>query len=231
MILFKNPGRWHGPLLVLGALALTACVSNEDDTTYSRLNQTPSATPRVPVEAGDVVIAGQDFAHAIRDLPEIANAPKPPLVQFTGVTSIVGPEPVDTANYTSLLRDRLVVGTYQKLRFVERELPPLIVPSSKKVKSHKDLPPPVEVHSDPDFQILAELRGRSKDDLYKLQIQLVDFHTGTVLYDGLYHIRKEMEPMAPDPSNPTDGPNAANSVGGTPSYPPPSAETGAPAQR
>ncbi len=61
-------------------------------------------------------------------------------------------------------------------------------------------PPPVEVNSDPDYQVLAELRGNFDEDFYKIQIQFVDFHTGEVLYNGLYRIRKEQQapPPAPD---------------------------------
>jgi hypothetical protein len=222
MISFKHvEGGMHwrrGAALAVGVMALTACAGVQDDTTNSRLAQAPDAKTRVPIEAGDVVIAGQDFAHAIRDLPEVTNAPKPPLVQFTGVTSLVGPEPVDTDAYTDLLRDRLIVGCGLKLRFIEHQLPPLVVAPKKKIKSHKDLPPPVEVQSDPDYQVIAELRGKSDSDLYRLQIQFIDFHTGAIIYDGLYHIRKEAGDAPVDP-------NAAPQGGAPP--PPQSAETGA----
>jgi hypothetical protein len=227
MILIKMTSearQWiRGGALVAGALALASCIAADtDDTTNSRLIQSQQPNSRVPVQAGDIVIAGQDFAHAIRELPEVANAEKPPLVQFTGITSIVGPVPVDTDDYTNLLRDRLVVGTYQKLRFVERELPPLVTPKSKKIKSHKDLPPPVDANSDPDYQVLAELRGKSDGDLYRIQIQFVDFHSGAILYDGLYSIRKEAVGANPEGNGTGDNtqpPPAATT-------PPPSAETG-----
>jgi hypothetical protein len=122
------------------------------------------------------------------------------MVQFTGVTSIID-KPVDTEPYTELLRDRLLLLTREKLRFVERTLPPLITSASKKVKSKKDIPAPVAVSSDPDYQVLAEMRGRTEDDYYKIQIQFVDFHTGEVLFNGLYRIRKEIppEPIAAPP--------------------------------
>jgi len=185
-------------IISAGALALAACATTPvDDTLNSRLTQPGSPTAEVPIDAGDIAIAGQYAAHSIRDLPQVINAPKPLLVQFTGVTSIIN-GPVDTQPYTDLLRDRLVVGSHEKLRYVEHELPPLVLAKPKKIKSKKDLPPPVEVNSDPDYQVLAELRGNFNDDLYKIQIQFVDFHTGEVLFNGLYRIRKEM----PSPSSP-----------------------------
>ena len=186
----------RGTILVAGAWALAACATTPvDDTINSRLTQ-PVATTQVPIDASDIAIAGQYASHSIRDLPQVADATKPLLVQFTGVTSIIN-GPVDTEPYTTLLRDRLVVGSHEKLRYVERELPPLILAKPKKIKSKKELPPPVEINSDPDYQVLAELRGNFTDDFYKIQIQFVDFHTGEVLFNGLYRIRKEM----PSPSD------------------------------
>jgi len=202
MIFFKTAARKvnRGILLLMGALALAAC-STTNETANSGLAQPGGAAAEPLIEAGDVAIAAQYAAHAIRDLPQVADAPKPMMVQFTGVTSIVT-GPVDTEPYTNLLRDRLLVGAHDKLRYVERELPPLILAKPKKIKSRKDLPPPVEVNSDPDFQVLAELRGNFNDDFYKIQIQFLDFHTHEVLFDALYHIRKEM-PSEPPPVNPT----------------------------
>ena len=187
-------------LMTVGALALTACATTEtDDTTNSQLVQPAGAVPEAPIEAGDVAIAAQYAAHAIRDLPQLADITKPALVQFTGVTSIIN-GPVDTQPYTDLLRDRLLVGSHSKLRFIERELPPLIITPTKKIKSRKELPKPIEINSDPDYQVLAELRGNFKDDFYKIQIQFIDSHSGAVLFNGLYRIRKEMQSEQFDPA-------------------------------
>jgi len=186
----------HGVALVGGALALGACATTStDDTTNSQLTQPAGSAPEM-IEAGDIAIAGQDFAKSIRDLPQVAGASTPPMARFTGVTSIVtGKMPVDTAPYTNLLRDRLVLGCREKLRFVERQLPPLVITPAKKSKKK---PEPAPAAADPDYQVLAELRGSHDDDFYKIQMQFVDFHTGQVLYNGLYHIRKE---VAPPPSD------------------------------
>jgi hypothetical protein len=196
---------------VLAALTLVvaACAAvDTDDTTGSMLTQsppTPGAPPRQPTDANDIVIVGQLVAHSIMDLPAVADAATPPLVQFTGVTSIIsGPVPVDTDPYTELFRDRLLLLTREKLRFVERTLPPLILDTPKKSKKKKA--PAPEVTADPDYQVLAEMRGRTKDDLYKIQVQFVDAHTGEVLFDGLYRIRKEEAPAPPEatPVAPSD---------------------------
>ncbi|HEY0256750.1 MAG TPA: hypothetical protein VGC39_04840 [Candidatus Methylacidiphilales bacterium] len=182
----------RGAILAAATSLLAACATTPvDDAVNSRLTQPADPAAQVPIEAGDIAIAGQYAAHSIRDLPQVANSPKPLLVQFTGVTSIIN-GPIDTDAYTTLLRDRLVVGSHEKLRYVERELPPLVLAKPKKIKSKKDLPPPVQVESDPDYQLVAELRGNFTDDLYKIQIQFTDYHTGEVLFNGLYRIRKEM---------------------------------------
>ena len=107
------------------ALALAACAP-VDDSIGSRLAQPPAGAPKPkPVEAGDIAIVGQEVAHSIMDLPVVAGASVPPLVQFTGVTSIID-KPIDTDPYTELLRDRLLLLTREKLRFVEHTLPPYV---------------------------------------------------------------------------------------------------------
>lgn len=205
------------PGLAAAAVVLTlAACAPVDDTLGSRLTQSPAGTePQKPTEAGDVAIAGQQFAHSVMDLPEVANATTPPMVQFTGVTSIVD-KPVDTDPYTELLRDRLLLITREKLRFVERTLPPLVI-APKKGKSKKDVPAPVAISTDPDYQVLAELRGHFEDDFYKIQIEFVDAHTGQVLFNGLYRIHKEAQ-AAPDPNAPPPvvDPSAPAAVMGTP---------------
>jgi len=198
MILFQIVAgmKKFGRNLTIAAFALTlAACAPVDDSIGSRLAQPPAGTPpQKPAEAGDIVIVGQEVAHSIMDLPVIADASIPPLVQFTGVTSIVD-KPIDT---------RL------KLRFVEHTLPPYVPPSKK---SKKAPPQPVENTTEPDYRILAELRGHAEDEFYKIQIEFVDIHTGEVLFNGLYHIRKEASDQpppepSPEPSGDTQTPPA-----------------------
>jgi len=221
----------RGIALAAMTLVLAAC-AEVDDTTGSRLTQPPpGAEPHKPVDMGDVAIVGQEVSHAIMDLPVVANATTPPLVQFTGVTSIIN-GPVDTEPYTNLLRDRLLLLTREKLRFIERTLPPLVVTQPKKSKKKKASPTP-EASTTPDYEILAELRGKFDDKLYKIQIQFTDAHTGDILFDGLYRIHKEvpdeasipvqstepMEEAAPAPPAappPTPDPDAQPAGTGTP---------------
>lgn len=202
------------------ALAMVACAGEVDDTTGSRLSQPPPGSPIVkPTPAGDITIVGQEVGHAILDLPEVANAAVPPLVQFTGVTSIINsPVPIDTQPYTDLLRDRLLLITRLKLRFYEKTLPPLVTSSSKKGKKKPAAAAPEQNTTNPDYQILAELRGRYDADLYKIQVEFVNVQTGDVLFNGLYSIRKEAQAE----SQPAD-----TSGGGDTSYqqlPPPEAQ-------
>jgi len=208
MILFQIGAVGRNFTIAAFALALAACAP-VDDSIGSHLAQAPAGTPpQKPLEAGDIAIVGQEVSHSIMDLPVVVGAPVPPLVQFTGVTSIID-KPIDTDPYTQLLRDRLLLLTREKLRFVERTLPPLVIGPSKKAK--KAPPQPVENTTEPDYQILAELRGHAEDEFYKIQVEFVDIHTNEVLFNGLYRIRREasLEPVpnpSPEPSGDTQEP-------------------------
>ena len=153
------------------------------------------------------------------DLPAVSGAAVPPLVQFKGVTSIVD-QPIDTDPYTELLRDRLLLITREKLRFVEHTLPPY-VPG----KHHKADAQPPQNTQNPDYEILAELRGHATADYYRIQVEFVDVKTGEVLYNGLYKIRPESGEQASPPSAPESG----QSTQAAPQAPPvPSSDVEAP---
>jgi hypothetical protein len=226
MILFQMAAgkKQFGRNLTLAALALTlaACAPMEevDNTTGSRLAQPPAGTPpQKPVVAGDIAIVGQEVAHSIMDLPAISGAAIPPLVQFMGVTSIID-KPIDTEPYAELLRDRLLLLTREKLRFVERTLPAYVPPSKKGKKKAAAQSQPVQNTTNPDYEILAELRGHADDEFYKIQVEFVDVHSKEVLFNGLYRIHPEAS-VAPAPeavSDPSPEPPHESS-GNTP--PPP----------
>ena len=205
------------------ASALASCAP-VDDTIGSTLVQPPPGTEQQkPVDAGDIAIVGQDVAYAIMDLPAVANATSPPMVQFTGVTSIID-QPIDTSPYTQLFRDRLILLTREKLRFQERTLPPLII----KKKGKEETPPAAASTGDNfDYKVLAELRGRAEDKSYKVQVQFIDAHSGAVLFNCLYRIAKE---AAPEPAGEDDtggsAPSTEDNTGGAP--PPAQDNNGAP---
>ena len=186
----------RGLLLSAVAIALTGCPDNGP--THPAQPQVDATTGQPIIEAGDIALAGQLVSHSINDLPEIASASKPPLVRFSGVTSALN-TPVDTLAYTNLLRDRLLLLTREKLRFVERELPPL---TPHHVKHSKDVGGPIDVDTDADYRITAQLRPDSSDDTYLILIQLVDLHSGQDAFSGLYRIRRE---MPGSDSGPTEG--------------------------
>lgn len=198
-------------ILVAGALTLAACAmmnDDEDSVVGSHLAQPTAGTPLPkPIEAGDITIVGQEVAHAIMDLPAVSGASVPPLVQFTGVTSIID-QPIDTEPYTDLLRDRLLLITREKLRFVEHTLPPY-VPGKK---HHKEQQQPVQNTDNPDFEILAELRGHATADFYRIQVEFVDLRTSEVLYNELFRIRPEggelPPPQAPESTDSNQPPPA-----------------------
>ena len=200
---FLRPSLAGQIALAAGVLALAGCASEDvDDTTGSRLEQPavqPGAPPEPPIEAGDIAIAAQEFSHSIRELPQVANDTTPALVRFNGVTSIVKDKDkqiadIDTTPYTTLLRDRLLLGDREKLRFVERQLPPFSAPHKKGHKDDDEEPVGDIGTGDPDYQVLAELRGRVDADYYRIQMEFVDIHNGSVLLNQTFRIRKE----APD---------------------------------
>ena len=197
MILFQNSVQSkkiaRNLTLTAFALALAACAPvDENDAIGSHLAQPPAGVPvPPPIEANDIAIVGQQVASGIMNLPAIADAPVPPMVQFTEVTSIMD-KPIDTEPDTQLLRDRLLLLTREKLRFVERTLPPLVLKKGKKAVTQ-----PVAGISEPDYEILAELRGHVDAEFYKIQVQFVDIHSSQVLFDGLYRIRKEAVDQPP----------------------------------
>jgi PBP1b-binding outer membrane lipoprotein LpoB len=195
--------------LVACALALAACAGDNDerDAMGSHLQQPPAGTRRpAPVDAGDIAIVGQDVAHEIMQLSPIASASVPPLVRFNGVTSIINP-PIDTEPYTDLLRDRLLLLTRAKLRFVEHTLPPYVPGDHKK---HSSLPS--STGGDAQYQVLAEMRGQADADAYKIQIEFVEIASGDILFNETYRVAKEAgsqpdadqytSPMAPPPQQP-----------------------------
>jgi hypothetical protein len=221
--------------VVACALALFGCASENDerDSMGSRLYQPPHGTRRPPpTDAGDIAIVGQDVAHSILQLPVVADASTPLLVRFNGVTSIINP-PVDTEPYTQLLRDRLLLLTREKLRFVEHTLPPYVPGGHKK---HADSG---GGDSSADYEVLAELRGQAKAPSYKIQVEFVEIGSGTILFNQTYRVAKESDDSQPDadaytppmaPQNPQQAPPPApkpqdnsdsNPYTGDPNKPPP----------
>jgi hypothetical protein len=194
-------GGWRGLSWGAAALALAGCATTiNDDVSKSRLAQ-PVADEhgQAITAAGDIAIAGQMVSHSIMDLPEVADATVPPLVQFRGVTSVIN-GPVDTEPYTDLLRDRLLLITREKLRFVERQLPPLHAHKGK----HRTEGGSIDVDTDAAYKILAELRGEYGSDTYLVQIQFIDIHSDQILFNGLYSIRREEEDTPPAPTVTTE---------------------------
>jgi hypothetical protein len=224
MILFQMTAgmRQFGRNLTIAAFALTlAACAPVDDSIGSHLAQPPAGTPpQTPIDAGDIAIVGQEVAHSIMDLPVVASAPIPPLVQFTEVTSIID-KPIDTAPYTELLRDRLLLLTREKLRFVEHTLPPYVPPTKKGKKQAS--PQPTQDTENPDYQILAELRGHAEAEFYKIQVEFVDIRSNEVLFNGLYRIRKEAATLEAVP-NPVPEPSGDSQAPPPPQPQPPASD-------
>jgi hypothetical protein len=181
---WRQLDRWkNGVFLGAAAVTLAGCASTVSMPTQPEVD---AATGQTIQEAGDIVIVGQLVSHSIMDLPEISGASVPPLVQFAGVTSAIN-GPVDTGAYTDLLRDRILLLTREKLRFVERQLPPL----GSGHKHHGSLP--LDVNTDADYRLTAVLRGNFDDDTYLVQVAFNDLRSGTVPFSGVYRIRKEAQ--------------------------------------
>jgi hypothetical protein len=161
------------------AVALTACAGG---TPALPLPQADASGQPI-LAAGDVAIAGQEAAHSIMDLPEVNDAKVPPLVRFDGVHSRLA-QPIDTEPYTGLLRDRLLLITREKLRFVEHTLPPL--------HGHKT-GSSAEGQGGADYAVTATLSADATPTSYLIRIQFVELHSGNSVFSGLYRINPEEE--------------------------------------
>jgi hypothetical protein len=179
-------------------LALAACASVPNEPPLPQMDA--AGEPILP--ADDVAVAGQEASHSIMDLPEVAQATVPPLVKFEHVTSALA-APIDTEPYTDLLRDRLLLLTREKLRFVEHTLPPLHGKKGKKGAGVSG--------GNADYEITAVLGPDAGPDTYLIRIEFVDLHTGQPIFSGLYRIRPEAQP-APEP---VESPAAATGIEST----------------
>jgi hypothetical protein len=235
--MFMRPSSMGRIALLSGVVALAGCASEDiDDTTGSRLQQPavePGTPPVPPIEAGDIAIAAQEFSHSIRELPQIASDTTPALVRFAGVTSIVKDKDkqitdIDTSPYTTLLRDRLLLGDREKLRFVERQLPPLSVPHKKGHKDEDEEPAGDMDSGAPDYEVLAELRGHVDSNFYRVQMEFVDIHSGSVLLNETFRIRKEAGDSGGEQMSDQDVPPQAAPQAAPVAAPTNSAETGVP---
>jgi hypothetical protein len=234
---FLRPSMVGQIALAAGVLALAGCATEDvDDTTGSHLEQPPvqpGAPPEPPIEAGDIAIAAQEFSHSIRELPQIANDTTPALVRFTGVTSIVKDKDkqiadIDTSPYTTLLRDRLLLGDREKLRFVERQLPPFSAPHHKGHKDDDEAAAGDIGTGEPDYEVLAELRGRVDADFYRVQMEFVDIHSGAVLLNQTFRIAKEASNSGGEQMSDQDVPPPPAPQAVPVAQPAQSAETGVP---
>jgi hypothetical protein len=195
------------------ALALAGCASQPMHPVQT--SEVDTVTGLTVISAGDIAIVGQLVSHSIMDLPEVAGASKPPLVRFAGVTSQIN-GPIDTGIYTALLRDRILLLTREKLRFVERQLPPL-----GSHKHHKG-GGPLDVDTDADYKIAAQLRGNYGDDTYLVEVEFEDIHTGESLFTGSYRINREQEPSPTETPQPIGNPDIQQSgIESTEPNPPP----------
>jgi hypothetical protein len=189
---------WSRVVLPAAAtLALAACASVPNAPPLPQMDA--AGEPILP--ADDVAVAGQEASHSIMDLPEVSQAQVPPLVKFEHVTSKLG-TPIDTEPYTDLLRDRLLLLTREKLRFVEHTLPPLHGKKGKGAPSGGGAA---------DYEITAVLGPDAGPDTYLIRIEFVDLHSGQPIFSGLYRIRPEAQP-APEPA---ESPAAATGIEST----------------
>jgi hypothetical protein len=197
---FPTNFSWWGrtTLFAAAVLSLAACASVPNAPPLPQMD----AAGEPILEADDVAIAGQEASHSIMDLPEVSQAQVPPLVKFEHVTSAL-PTPIDTQPYTDLLRDRLLLLTREKLRFVEHTLPPL---HAKKAKGA----PPASSGS-ADYEITATLGPDAGPDTYLIRIEFVDLHSGQPIFSGLYRIRPEAQPAL----EPAENPAAATGIEST----------------
>lgn len=182
-------------LIAISSLFL-GCASQSPSVQYVD----PNAQGKVAgtgIESQDINAAGLQAAQSIINLPQIANAEKPPVVLIEPVTN-KSSSPIDASLYTSVLRDALLNNSGGKVRFLDRDY-------SDTNKKEQAMIQSGEVTGSNgnrsaltyDYILTAELQGigmsnsQGQSDYFRLAFKLVDRKTDLLLWTNAYQIKKE----------------------------------------
>jgi hypothetical protein len=151
------------------------------------------------LESQDIVAAANKAAASIVNLPQIAQAPTPPIVLITPVVNRSA-APVDTDLYTTKLRGILMSYAPDKVRFLARDVGFETSKREEQLRAQGEVRAgrPRSAHTY-DYILTAEVRGISaagggaQSEYYLVAFKLVDYDD-LLVWENQYEVKKEGRP-------------------------------------
>jgi PBP1b-binding outer membrane lipoprotein LpoB len=177
-------------------LFLAACANGPKPVSYVDPNA-QGTVAGTGIESQDVKAAAAKAAQSIVLLPQIASAPKPPIILIAPVINRSS-TPIDGSLYTSILRDQLISSAAGKVRFIDRDL-------WEQNKKEQQMLDSGEVTGGSgkraaltyDYLLTAELQGiglsnsQGQSDYSRVAFKLLDRKTDILLWTDAYEMKKE----------------------------------------
>lgn len=182
-------------LVAVAVVALTGCSTTPKPVKYIDPSS-PGSAAGTGIESQDIGAAAQKAAQSIVNLPQIAQAPAPPIVLMTPVSNHSS-SPVDTELLTVKMRGILMQYGGSKVRFLARDV------GWGQNKTEVDLRKTGEVQQGParnaatyDYLLTAEVRGisssndRGRSEYFLVAFKLVDFND-MLVWENQYEVKKQ----------------------------------------
>ena len=201
MKLLSSTGRIAVPTAVpiaislFGIVLLAGCADSPQPAHYVD----PNAQGQINgtgIESQDVNAAAAQAAQSIINIPEIAQASKPPIILISDVTN-KSSSPIDTSLYTSVLRDSLLNNTGGKVRFIDRS-------AAEQNQKEAQLAQDGQVQGGDnrlalsyDYVLTAELQGiamassQGQSDYFRIAFKLISRKNDLLVWTNAYQIKKE----------------------------------------
>jgi len=194
---FSSIGRIATPLALslFGIVLLSGCADAPQPVHYVD----PNAQGQINgtgIESQDVNAAAAQAAQSIINIPEIAQASKPPIILISDVTN-KSSSPIDTSLYTSVLRDSLLNNTGGKVRFIDRS-------AAEQNQKEAQLAQDGQVQGGDnrlalsyDYVLTAELQGiamassQGQSDYFRIAFKLISRKNDLLVWTNAYQIKKE----------------------------------------
>jgi len=183
------------PVGVLAGVVVLAGCSSQPNVRYVDPNS-QGAIAGTGIESQDVNAAAAQAAQSIINLPQIAQASKPPIIIIDKVLN-KSSSPIDTSLYTSILRDSLLNNSGGRVRFIDRS-------AAEMNTKEQEMNSEGVVHGGGgraalsyDYVLTAELQGigmansQGQSDYFRISFKLIDRRTDLLLWTNAYQIKKE----------------------------------------
>lgn len=150
------------------------------------------------IESQDIKAAAQKAAQSMVNLPALANAAKPPIIQIAPVVNRSA-SPIDTTLYTAKLRNALMQAGAGPVKFLARDVSWKSNNDEQKLRNAGDVESKDgsrRVGASYDYLLTAELQGistassKGQSDYFLITFKLVDFKD-LLIWTEEYEIKKE----------------------------------------